>query len=98
MQLFYALYNKYHNKEHSEFYLEWIDTQLSSVQKDKKKISFNCDAKTMINTIYSLSNESSVDLYNEYYGHFNSPQVFSLEIQLRKLESLLRSAAINKNN
>lgn len=54
----------------------------------------------MINTINLLSNNqnTSIDQYNEFYGHLNSPQVFIFEIQLRKLETLLRSAAETKTN
>jgi len=33
MQLFYTLYNKYHNKENAGFYLEWIDKKFSEILK-----------------------------------------------------------------
>lgn len=54
----------------------------------------------MINNINLLSNNenNTIDHYNEFYGYLNTPQVFTFEVQLRKLETLLRSAAENKTN
>jgi hypothetical protein len=62
-------------------------------KNEKRKINFNCDTKTMKNFLLSLDsslNGNEVTEYNEYYGYLNSPDVFELEVNVRKLESLFR--------
>ena len=54
MHLLYTLYLKHQNKENSIFYLNWIEKKLAQYKASQQKINFNCDTKTMQNTILSL--------------------------------------------
>lgn len=74
--------------------MDWILKKLVESKQNNKKVSFNCDVKTMDNLIEVLDpkNVQNVQIarYNEYFGLLNSQKVFELEIKLRKVETLLK--------